>query len=520
MSLLKSMNDHLNRMDFVESEKKEVFWLSVSAVMAFMFLLVASKSSPLYPMNDWVDMHCFLTVGRGWRDGLLPYRDLIEQKGPLLYVAYALAVGLSPQGFAGVFALEVVTFALFLWLCSKIMRMYMESAAAVCTGLIAMTACIVVSKAFCHGGSLEETTMFVPAYSLYVLLSAQKEGRLLTGREALIHGICAGVCLMTKYTICGFYLGLALAVAIWYLMRKEGRALLYVIAGFLSGMLLVCGLTALYFAAHGALDDLWRCYFYNNIFVYTGSEEKRTLLQAAAAAVSQAAEGTFVRFAENRLFAAMIAIGLGWLAIRVRIEGIRLLTVLLSFTCLTFTTFFTGWSCTYYVLILAPFCVFGMTALMMAGNRFLKRWSVKAWLKMSAVGLLAVFALITVYRKSDNTYLIRYDKADMPQYRFADVIRQVDNPTLLNYGFLDGGFYYASSATPASEHFCTLMANIPGMREAQRACIERGDADFVVTQNQKLSDSPWIDSSHYELIDEASFRFEDDVPIYYLYQKK
>jgi len=98
-------------MDFVESKKKEAFWLSVSAVMAFMFLLVASKSSPLYPMNDWVDMHCFLTVGRGWRDGLLPYRDLIDHKGPLIYFLFGLGTVITPGSYHGLFVLETLAVA-------------------------------------------------------------------------------------------------------------------------------------------------------------------------------------------------------------------------------------------------------------------------------------------------------------------------------------------------------------------------------------------------------------------------
>lgn len=50
-----------------------------------LLLAVLSTSSPLYPTNPWVDANCYMTVARGMRAGLLPYRDLIEQKGPLLY---------------------------------------------------------------------------------------------------------------------------------------------------------------------------------------------------------------------------------------------------------------------------------------------------------------------------------------------------------------------------------------------------------------------------------------------------
>ena len=56
---------------------------------------VCSKSSPLYPMNDWVDVNCFFTVGRGITHGMVPYLDLYEQKGPLIYFLYALAALIS-----------------------------------------------------------------------------------------------------------------------------------------------------------------------------------------------------------------------------------------------------------------------------------------------------------------------------------------------------------------------------------------------------------------------------------------
>lgn len=520
MFFLKNLNDRLERIEFGQSRKSEAFWLSVSVMTALVFLTIASKSSPLYPMNDWVDMHCFFTVGRGWREGMLPYRDLVEQKGPLLYAAYALASMISADSFAGVFALEAVTFSFFLFLCSKILRLYLERPIEIAVGLIMMTACIVVSRAFCHGGSLEETTMFIPTYSLYAVLRAQKEKYMLTPVQAMGQGLCAGICLMTKYTICGFYIGLALAVAVWYLYRKKGKALLAVIGGFLAGVLLVAGLTILYFAGHGALEDLWRGYFYNNIFVYTGAAESQSLAAAVWSAVHNTVSGAASRLWENKLFATLIVAGLGWMVLRARKEGIRLLTVLLSFACLAFTTFFTGWSCTYYVLILAPFAVFGAAALMLGTGILFDRLSVKAWMRFGAAGVLMLACMIQVYRKSDNTYLIRYDQEDMPQFRFAETIQGRENPTLLNYGFMDGGFYFASGARPADKHFCWLMADIPGMMESQRACVESGRTDFVVTQNQKLSDMAWIDSSLYALVDEASFRFEDDVPVYYLYQKK
>ncbi|MBQ4436722.1 MAG: hypothetical protein II879_11600 [Clostridia bacterium] len=52
-------------------------------LVSFAVLTVCSKNSILYPMNDWVDVNCFFTVGRGITHGLVSYRDLYDQKGPL-----------------------------------------------------------------------------------------------------------------------------------------------------------------------------------------------------------------------------------------------------------------------------------------------------------------------------------------------------------------------------------------------------------------------------------------------------
>ena len=84
--------------------------LVFSIATAFFLLLICTKCSPLYPFNDWVDVHCFLTIGRGIKHGLVPYRDLYEQKGPLLYFIVALATYISETSFAPLFVTEILGF--------------------------------------------------------------------------------------------------------------------------------------------------------------------------------------------------------------------------------------------------------------------------------------------------------------------------------------------------------------------------------------------------------------------------
>ena len=60
--------------------------LAILVISAAVTITIVSACSPLYPFNPWDDANCFFTVGRGIIHGLVPYRDLYEQKGPLLYL--------------------------------------------------------------------------------------------------------------------------------------------------------------------------------------------------------------------------------------------------------------------------------------------------------------------------------------------------------------------------------------------------------------------------------------------------
>ena len=107
--------------------KKNRLLLVWSMLLSAVFIGLASKSSPLYPMNDWVDVHCFFTMGRSIWDGLVPYRDLYEQKGPVLYFLYALAALISSRSFIGVFLIEVLCYSMFLYFSGRIAQLYLTN---------------------------------------------------------------------------------------------------------------------------------------------------------------------------------------------------------------------------------------------------------------------------------------------------------------------------------------------------------------------------------------------------------
>lgn len=487
-------------------------------LLSALFIGLASKSSPLYPMNDWVDVNCFFTMGRSLLDGMVPYRDLYEQKGPVLYFVFAIISLFSRESYIGVYLLEVVTYGLFLYFSGLIAQLYLGKTRIVYLLISIIAALLPMSWSFTHGGSVEQHSLFMIAYALYSFLSAMHEKRALSTKEAILNGIWAGMMLWIKYTMLGFYLGLALFVLVWYLTtRQSWKQLFLTIGQFLLGIAAVSSVVFLYFALNGALSDLFTCYFYNNIVLYPA--------EIQGSRMSLILECLEYAFKNNRCYAWMLLLGIVWTAWNLYANWHTSLMLILSFAGLTLGTYWgcKGWD--YYGFIFAAFVIFGLIfivqllRLLQVRKLLLRLFHNSPIPFFTALALTMVILVTSAFTHNRNMYLSKYDREETVQYRFAEIIQTVDDPTLLNYGFLDGGFYYASGAKPACRYFCTFNVTPDDMWQSHKACIENGEADFIVTRTSSLDNySP--DASKYCLVDQADFPFKRDLTFtYYLYQK-
>ena len=189
--------------------------------VALVSVSVCSLSSPLYPFNDWVDANCFFTVGKSMLYGIVPYRDLYEQKGPLLYALYALCYPISHRTFLGGWLLEVAAAWAFLSLAWKSHLLLTGKRDPI---FLFLTAALVYTvPSFLKGGSAEELSLPLLMLSFYYGLRCICLNRELTGREAFLIGVSSGAVLWIKYSMLGFYLGFILVPA--YQMLRKGRAL-------------------------------------------------------------------------------------------------------------------------------------------------------------------------------------------------------------------------------------------------------------------------------------------------------
>lgn len=492
----------------------------ICVLTALAAVTICSKSSPLYPINDWVDANCFFTVGKSMLKGLVPYRDLLEQKGPLLYALHALAALVSWDSFLGVWLIEVAAAALFLFFSCKTVELFHEKAAWTVPFLAAAVYC---TEAFCHGDSAEELCLPFLAATFYLAMKAVRTRTDMPARDFFLIGLMAACVFWTKFSLCGIYFGWFVVFAIdGFFHRKAGRVLLSVpliLAGLAVGTLPWLA----YFGLHHAIGDWLHVYIYDNLFAYSRIDGGNTLLSLVQA-LYRGLRSLY------RLLPGVILIVLGLVYGIVR----KWKPEVVFAAGMCFFAFFFGCiggrSYAYYALAVAPYACLGLVPVccLLFGGEAAGKATEKArrgggkggWRRLVTPGLCVAYvgvAVLMLYM-TPNRYLMGVKKESMPQYEFAAQMASVPGATLLNYGFLDGGFYLTSGTVPNCKAFCKLNMPLEEMDELQARYVREGLCDYVVTRGEPLGNADT--NRRYVQVGLARSYLEGEYYIYYLYRLK
>lgn len=473
---------------------KTVLWcVGIAAVV----LLLCSKSSPLFVFNDWMDANAFFTMGKSLFSGEVLYRDVFDHKGPVLHLIYGIGFLLDHTGFTGIFLLEIAALAVVLALGLRTASLLAGRSLHPAWGVVP-AAGIAASRAFSHGGSAEEFMLPLLAAALYGLLKTLCKKHPLGLPSVLLQGFLAGCALWLKYTVLGFYLGWVLVLTVLYLKRRMYRELAQSCGAYLAGMALATLPWGVYFGIHDALDDWFICYFYDNLFLYSGNGGgPLALIQHLWWAARDAAP-----------VAVLAALFLVWCLIGRRYaEAGAVLVLGAGLAC----TSLAGGYYQYYGLIFSVFAPLGLAPLAQIAERLQSRPLAKAapWLGLGA-------AFLFCWCLSPNKNLRGRDPDTLPQLRFARTITADPQASLLNYGTLDGGFYTATGLLPRGRYF--YISNMPLEEQwtEQNGLLEQGSVTYVVALVDDLAER----FPHYRCIDQCSYDGGEGTVTWYLYQRQ
>lgn len=484
------------------------------ALAAFAILLFATRSSGLYPLNDWNDANSYFSVGKGLFNGKVPYRDIFDQKGMYLYFFYGLAYLVSHTTFRGVFLLEWILAVADLMAVFQILRLYVrKSTALVLTPPV--LAVSFASQSFYWGGSAEEVCLPFLLWGLYLSLHYFKKeypDRPMNNRTLFLGGILAGMVANIKFTSLGFFFAWMMCVAFAFLARREVTGAVRACVIFLLGMALPFVPWVIYFAVKHALYYWYWGYVYLNVFAYSNLTGEGLGISQRIYTLSKL---LYWVIRKNLCYFVFVIPGVLCEFFGKGRDGKRRILPMFHIFSLCFFLFLGiyvgGSELPYYALPLSVFTVLGFALIGRLWDSFCGK-TAKIGCQILSLSLCVGF----IWSFSMNTPFMRVKKEDHFLYKFQKIVEQEEAPTLLNIGCLDAGLYTVCDIVPTCQWFQTQSVIMDTVLSEQERYIREGQTTFVLARDS-YPDVIW---EQYELAASEPWDHNGQEFTYYLFRKK
>lgn len=256
-------------------------WLLCAAV-ALCGAIVFFDTCPLAGKHPDVDSSVFLYIGREMLRGKIPYVDLFDHKGVILYLIQCVGLLLSPPGtYFGVWLVEwagLFVTAVFMY---KTMRLL--AASKVTSYLVLLIIVFTYANVYCGGGNFaEEYALPWIAAAVYIYLKFFMTLRYRSA-EVVILGVGCGIVAFLRANMIGIWIAFTPLVIFFLLRNRKFKEILHCIGCFAAGLAVVCIPLGIYFVLTDSLDSMIKYYIQFNMS-YT--EDKASVLNQLNAMLS------------------------------------------------------------------------------------------------------------------------------------------------------------------------------------------------------------------------------------------
>ena len=122
------------------------------------------------------------------------------------------------------------------------------------------------------------------------------------------------------------------------------------------------------------------------------------------------------------------------------------------------------------------------------------------------------------YADSPNVFYMEYEREEIWQEKFAKIINESDEKTLLNYSCLDLGVYTTADIVPEEKYFVRLNIQTDEMNESLDSAISEQRPKFVVYRG---APSQFV-LTYYKIVakEDSHLEFEGSNASYYLLERR
>ena len=455
-------------MSLSKSEKQKKVFLSL-LLYSFFLLLFISMDSYLQDMIRKCDSTYFYMCGKAWMNGMIPYQDFSDSKGPLLWLLYGIGYLLSPRSMVGVFWVSSIWYGVVFFIVYKSSRIFLDTRLSVMVAVL-MSISFFLSAVHKEVRAEDFCQLFI-VWSIYEGISLICEN-INVKKAFFCLGICFAGTLLIKFTIAAMIGSVALYVFVYSIKRKESlwQMCLY----FLLGFIVLTLPFVVYFLSVGALQTFIDEYFLKT-FLTTYNVPGLTYGDKLINAM----------VSPNKLLMVVPAVvGLVFFFLQEKKAGTFFLFVFICFFIIA--NMGNNMAPTYYQVL----SVFWMPGLLYLLNKYGHSKYViyaKRNLPLFAclIGLLVVGMSYSTHFRREQSFLVD-SECRQNFHRVTFVMKQVDNPRILYYGTPNTGYDVPVGGLPACRYWAAQIGATDDMKNNQQIALETQAADFVlINRNDK-----------------------------------
>jgi len=242
--------------------------------MLFVFVVTLSICFLLPLLNNGFigyDSSVYTYIGRMMKKGYVPYKDMFDHKGPLMYFIQWLACTISPNSGLGIWGIQFLHVFISGFFSYLTTRLFTRNRVAIyLTILIGYLFCPYICKMFTNDGGNYVEIYALPwiSSSLYIFLRYFKV-KTFKFYEIMLVGVGFIATFLLRVNMVATWL-IAIVVFVQMCIKKEWKNIGKCIGAFFAGVSIILIPTLIYLLATNSLKDMFECYIIFNLF-YTGS---------------------------------------------------------------------------------------------------------------------------------------------------------------------------------------------------------------------------------------------------------
>lgn len=246
---------------------RSIAFATLNGIAVITLYFVVDYTSPLYPPTySLQDSSIFRLVGKVWAEGGLPYVDIWDHKGPLIFFTNMLGAKLGDP-IQGVFYVDLAIMLVTAWLLWRVVAVSMSDSSVPIRLLSFWFSLAVLATMLFGVWDLSETVCFpFLAASLWLAFRDAGTRTFLPSKDgddgfhvsplnAYIQGLAASACFLTRLTNAVAVVGTVLVLAIMLITRRRWANLAICVGWFFAGFVTLFAPFAVYFALHSAFGD-------------------------------------------------------------------------------------------------------------------------------------------------------------------------------------------------------------------------------------------------------------------------